>query len=134
MGETSYNVSNLEKYKEAIAAMDLGKFGEKNIGASYSQLFQSSGVIQDTASKLNISTTPDKGIDTLNKFKGLLPPIVNTVKFKDEPKKELTIKQAPKDPKVQVVRQGHNFDRRKTFIKNWEFEEDDKDEDAKDNE
>jgi hypothetical protein len=57
-----------------------------------------------------------------NPYKGMLPPIVDPRKFKDDPKPE-PLRAKPKNPKVQEVKEGRAFDRKRTFIKNWEYED-----------
>lgn len=111
--------------------MDLGKLNTEGFGSSYSQLFQSSGVLESMA-KLNDMVSPDKVNGSLDKSKysNPLTALVDPRKFKDDDLKEkkLVAKNTPKDPKVQVVKAGQPFDRRKTFIKNWEYEEEEKQE------
>ncbi|CAI2380575.1 unnamed protein product [Moneuplotes crassus] len=127
IGEVSYNMADLEKYKEALATFDLSKINDEAFKSSYSQLFQTSNGPFDTLAKLNLHSSPDKTGDSFNKsnLSGLTAmndpqKIVDNLKNKDLMiRKEKHIK----NPKVQVVKDGKNFDRKKTFIKNWEFEE-----------
>lgn len=127
IGEVTYNIADLEKYRDALTTLDLSKINQDGFKAGYSQLFQTSNGPIETLSKLNMSSLPDKTYDGLakNNYSGMLPPIADPRKMVEPLKsKDLTIKEKPKDPKVQVVdRQGKMFDRRKTFIKNWEFED-----------
>jgi len=116
-------------------------------------LFQSSGAVESSA-KLNESEASKKDDSPeRKKYKGLLPPIVDPRKLKgklfssspisaeldyesvltplvdDLNNATLKMKEKPKNPKVQVVEEGRKFDRRRTFIKNWEYDE--KDEESK---
>ena len=57
------------------------------------------------------------------------------IKAQKQPKIPKEIKEADesnitKDPKVQVVTEGHFFNRRKTFIKNWDYNQDNVNQDA----
>jgi len=133
IGETTYNIADISKYKEALSTFDMSSIKDEAFKSSYSNLFQTSNGPVDTMSKLNLSSLPDKTVETMekHKFSGILPPLVDPQKFKDQLReKELVIsKKKRKDPRVQVVQEGKAFDRKRTFIKNWEFEEDDVNED-----
>ena len=64
--------------------------------------------------------------DTNKYLGGMLPPIMDPRKIKqvENNLKELKMKEKPrKDPKVQVVKDGQQYDRRRTFIKNWDYED-----------
>mmetsp|Transcript_21324 Transcript_21324/g.18930 ORF Transcript_21324/g.18930 Transcript_21324/m.18930 type:complete len:258 (+) Transcript_21324:94-867(+) len=127
IGEVSYNMADIQKYKEALSKFDMSKINEDAFKSSYSQLFQTSNGPVDTLSKLNLSSLPDKTVDTIGQKShlGILPPLADPQKYQDHLReKELVIiKRATKDPKIQVVQDGKKFDRRKTFMKNWEFED-----------
>lgn len=148
IGETTYKIADLEKYREYLNSMDLGKLVEEGLGSSYSQLFQNSSAIE-TLGKLNkeIDTenkdeSSNKDISGISNYKDLIPQISGNLKLK-EPKlsNKLKIKEEKKEktdlydlpnPKVQVLKEGKMFDRRKTFIKNWEYDEENKDAEALD--
>lgn len=126
IGQTTYNIADLDKYKDALSSMDLGKMNEEGFAQSYSQLFQSSGAINSLAQFRPEESSTVK-FEESKSYKVKLPPILDPQKIKDPPKEQpLKVKQ-PKDPKVQVVKEGQRFDRRRTFIKNWDFEDEKED-------
>ncbi|CAI2381386.1 unnamed protein product [Moneuplotes crassus] len=130
IGETSYNMADIERYRQVFATFDLSNINDDAFKSSYSQLFQTSNGPVDTLSKLNLHSSPDKINDSFNKSNlSGLSAMNDPQKMVDNLKnRDLMIRKdrKPKDPKVQVVKEGKKFDRKKTFIKNWEFDEENK--------
>lgn len=67
IGETSYNMADIDKYREALATFDMSKINDEAFKVSYSQLFQTSNGPVDTLSKLNLSSQPDNRDESFHK-------------------------------------------------------------------
>jgi hypothetical protein len=130
IGEVTYNIADLEKYREALAGLDMSKINEDGFKAGYSNLFQNSNGPAETSGKMNNIDLHDKSHMTqMNHTSNrMMPPLVDPQKVTEYLQdKDLTVRNKaknPKDPKVQVVgKDGKIYQRRKTFVQNWEFED-----------
>lgn len=91
--------------------------------AGYSQLFQERSKKSEVPQKVYDFGDRAESENETNKHLGMLPPVIDPRKLEQvaEAARQLKLKSQPrKDPKVQVVDGNKFFDRRKTFIKNWD--------------
>ena len=65
LGEKTYKIADLEKYKESLSWMDFRKIAEEGLASSYSQFFQNSSDVEAVGRLNHDVETENKDISSM---------------------------------------------------------------------